>query len=120
MTVQRAPAQGHREGASAQRSIHPAADRCRIPALKAAPWPPLGSALSNADWRPSWGVRGVGAAHRTAVDPIVASHTGRPRGHALLEFGGSGGDESNKPPEGEAAQHKKAAAPYRDYIGFPD
>src|SRR5712691_11779570 len=63
-------------------------------------------------------LRGVLREHRTAFDPIVSSHTGRilkTTGDGRQECGGSGGNKSNEPPEDEATQSGKAAAPRRDY-----
>jgi hypothetical protein len=50
-------------------------------------------------------LRGLLREHPTAVDSM-GSYTGRilkTTGEGLLEFGGSGANESNNPPEDEAA-----------------
>jgi class 3 adenylate cyclase len=58
--------------------------------------------------------RAVLGGHRIVVDSLSARHAGRilkPIGDGLLELRGSGSNESNKPPENEATQNGKAAAP---------
>jgi hypothetical protein len=60
-------------------------------------------AAQNADFRPIWPVEHGGRAS-DCVDTIMASHAGRVlkmTGGGVLEFGGSGGNETNEPRENE-------------------
>ena len=53
----------------------------------------------------------------------MAGHTGwilGATGGGLLEFEGSGGNKSNEPPENEATQNGKTAAPQREQASSPE